>query len=515
MAVFWLDVVRYADTGGYHSDNHRDVWAYRDYVIAAFNRNESFGRFTIEQLAGDLIDGPTPRSRIASGYNRLLMTTEEGGAQPREYQAKYAADRTRNAAAAWLGITLGCAECHDHKFDPLLTKEFYQFSAFFADIKEKAVGRQDQTKITTEAGQPVSTLVSEPDRPRTTRVLPRANWLDDTGEVVAPGVPAAVGTLDIGDRRATRLDLATWLVSPENPLVARVLVNRLWQLVFGQGIVTTPDDFGSQGSRPTHPKLLDWLAAELIDSGWDVKHVVRLIVTSRTYRQSSHETEIHRRKDPTNRFLARQGRFRLDAEFVRDNALAVSGLLAAKIGGPSVKPYQPAGYWQHLNFPQRTYKADEGENQYRRGLYTYWQRTFLHPSLKAFDAPSRERCTVQRSRSNTPLQNLVLLNDPTYVEAARVFAQRIIREGGKDESLRVKFALRQALGREAQPGEAHILIGLYRRHAESYGDEAAAAKELIGIGQFKTLENVPASELAAWTSVARVILNLHETITRY
>ncbi len=515
MAVFWLDVVRYADTGGYHSDNHRDVWAYRDYVIDAFNRNEPFDRFTIEQLAGDLIEEPTPQSRIASGYNKLLMTTEEGGAQPKEYQAKYAADRTRNTAAAWLGVTLGCAECHDHKFDPLLTKEFYQFSAFFADVKEKSVGRQDQTTITIEEGQRVSTLVTEAVSPRVSRILPRGNWLDDTGEVVEPGVPAALGTLDVADGRATRLDLADWFVTPENPLVARVLVNRLWQLYFGQGLVTTPDDFGSQGAQPTHPQLLDWLAAELIESGWDVKNLVRLIVTSRAYRLSSQDTDAQRSKDPTNRFLARQARFRLDAEFVRDNALAISGLLVPKIGGPSVKPYQPAGYWQHLNFPKRVYKADEGENQYRRGLYTYWQRTFIHPSLKAFDATSREQCTVQRPRSNTPLQNLVLLNDPSYVEAARVLAQRVLRDGGDDEPQRVNFAVRQALGRDAQPPEIEILVGLLKKHAKSYADDEVAAKALIGVGQAKPPEDIDAAELAAWTSVARVILNLHETITRY
>jgi len=382
-------------------------------------------------------------------------------------------------------------------------------------VKEKSVGRQDQTTITIEEGQRVSTLVTEAVSPRVSRILPRGNWLDDTGEVVEPGVPAALGTLDVADGRATRLDLADWFVTPENPLVARVLVNRLWQLYFGQGLVTTPDDFGSQGAQPTHPQLLDWLAAELIESGWDVKNLVRLIVTSRAYRLSSQDTDAQRSKDPTNRFLARQARFRLDAEFVRDNALAISGLLVPKIGGPSVKPYQPAGYWQHLNFPKRVYKADEGENQYRRGLYTYWQRTFIHPSLKAFDATSREQCTVQRPRSNTPLQNLVLLNDPSYVEAARVLAQRVLRDGGDDEPQRVNFAVRQALGRDAQPPEIEILVGLLKKHAKSYADDEVAAKALIGVGQAKPPEDIDAAELAAWTSVARVILNLHETITRY
>src|SRR5205807_3896212 len=256
---------------------------------------------------------------------------------------------------------------------------------------------------------------------------------------VTPGVPAALGRLDVGDRRATRLDLARWLVRPDNPLTARVFVNRLWKLFFGQGIVKTLDDFGAQGAWPTHPELLDWLAVEFVDSGWDVKRLVKLMAMSATYRQSSHASPALLRTDPHNRLLARQGRFRLDAEMVRDNALAVSGLLSPKLGGPSVKPYQPAGYWTFLNFPKREYSPDHGEDQYRRGLYTYWQRTFPHPSLLAFDAPSREECTVDRPRSNTPLQAMVLLNDPSYVEAARVFAERIIRQGGQTTPGRIQF----------------------------------------------------------------------------
>jgi hypothetical protein len=252
------------------------------------------------------------------------------------------------------------------------------------------------------------------------RVLPRGNWLDDSGQVVAPGVPASLNPLTVTERRATRLDLAYWLLEVDNPLTARVFVNRLWKLFFGQGIVTTLEDFGSQGAWPTHPELLDWLAVEFRDSGWNVKHLVKLMVLSRTYRQTSAVPEAVRLRDPFNRWLARQGRFRLDAEMVRDNALAVSGLLVHKVGGRSVKPYQPAGYWSYLNFPRRDWQKDAGDDQYRRGLYTYWCRTFLHPSLVAFDAPTREECTVERPRSNTPQQALVLLNDPTYVEAARV-----------------------------------------------------------------------------------------------
>jgi mono/diheme cytochrome c family protein len=557
MAQHWLDLVRYGDTGGYHSDNHRDVWLFRDYVIDAFNANKPFDRFTTEQLAGDLLPQPSRDQLIASGYNRLLMTTEEGGAQAKEYAAKYMADRVRNASSVWLGATMGCAECHSHKFDPYTQKEFYRFVAFFADIREKHVGRQDQTPLplpqqdarlqsinaelpglqTSLAVFPwhvaratraralqlekdeltrtiPTTLISMAGPPRVIRVLPRGNWLDDTGEIVEPGTPASFPPLGVKDRRANRLDLANWITAKENPAAARVFVNRLWALFFGQGLVKTLDDFGTQGAWPTHPELLDWLAVEFRESGWDVRHMVRLMVTSRTYRQSSQATEGQRQRDPYNTLLARQSRWRLDAEFVRDNALSVSGLLVPKIGGPSVKPYQPAGYWQYLNFPKRDWTADKGEDQYRRGLYTYVQRTFPHPSLLAFDGSSREECTVERPRSNTPQQALVLLNDPSYVEAARVFAERLLRQGGKTPAERIHSAFEQALLRKAEQRELDILAPLYQKHLKQYQADPAAAAALLKTGDRPPPKDLDAAELAAWTSVARVILNLHETITR-
>ena len=614
MAVYWLDVVRYADSGGYHSDNERQVWMYRDYVIDAFNQNVPFDQFVVEQIAGDLLPNATQRTKVASGYNRLLQTTEEGGSQPKEYTAKYAADRTRNTATAFLGATLGCAECHDHKYDPYKMRDFYSFAAFFADVKERAVGRQEQTKLPTdqqlaemksldeqlaavrkvlatqtpqldaaqakweaelkqkpelakgvpknitdilaiEAGKRndgqekaladhfrktapqlesqrkrlaeldarrkqldariPSTLITMAVSPRTIRLLPRGNWLDDSGEVLQPAVPVFLTSLDVGDRRATRLDLAQWMASPGNPLTARVFVNRLWMLMYGHGLVRSPDDFGSQGQVPTHPKLLDWLAIEFVDSGWDVKHMVKLIVSSQAYRQSSKATADLRKKDPTNQWLATQNRFRVEGEFVRDNALAISGLLVDKIGGRSVKPYQPAGYWKHLNFPKRSWTHDQGESQYRRGLYTHWQRTFLHPSLLAFDVPSREDCVVRRSRSNTPLQALVLLNDPTYVEAARALAVRMVREGGGSIDDRIQFAFREALSREPTAKESQLLRGLYEKHKPQYAADAEAAKQFLSIGLYQTPQDIDASDLAALTSVARTVLNLHENITRY
>jgi hypothetical protein len=554
MAIFWLDLVRFADTTGYHGDNHVDLYLYRDYVIRSFNANRPFDRFTIEQLAGDLLSGATDETRVASGYNRLLQTTQEGGAQAKEYMAKYSADRVRNVSTVWLGTTLGCAECHDHKFDPFSTHEFYRLAAFFADLKETAVGVQEPTffptpeqsaaiKLVEDKRAPLkaiekptadehrrlaaldlelsglqqripNSLVSTSIAPRTIRVLPRGNWMSDSGPVVTPGVPAALPPLNVAGRRATRLDLARWLVAGNNPLVARVMVNRFWKLLFGQGLVATADDFGSQGTWPTHPELLDRLAREFQGGGWNVKALIKRILMSTTYRQSSIVSEEARVRDPGNRWLARQNRLRLDAEIVRDNALSVAGSLCDKIGGRSVKPYQPPGYWVFLNFPKRDWVADKGPNQYRRGLYTYWQRTFLHPSLLAFDASTREECVVQRPRSNTPLQALVLLNDPTYVEAARTFAARMIREGGSSASARLQRGFRLALARLPRSEELSVLLGLLANHHQQYRRDPAAALALLGEGDDPSASDVDPAELAAWTDVARVLLNLQETITR-
>lgn len=792
MAIYWLDVVRYADTAGYHSDNHRDIYAYRDYVIAAFNDNKPFDQFTREQLAGDLLPAATSEQKIASGYNRLLQTTEEGGAQPKEYTAKYQADRVRNTAAIWLASTMGCCECHDHKFDPFTTKDFYRFAAFFADISEKPVGRQEQTKVpsveqesklksldeqlaalqsqwnatTPElsaaqakweaaaraelAASPSAWLIVKPEKaessgkatltvqddasvlssgknpakdnytitlaaqeptitalrlealadssfgnqglargngnfvltevtvelvtadgktqpvkiaaaeadfsqdrfpianaidgksatgwavnghqqpgehaaafafaepvagaagaklvvkllhqsqhprhnmgrfrlalssaekptlsgislpaaiaaalslkpeqrspaqqqqlathfrslapqleplrqqiaevtkqrtalvdsfptslvsmsvaPRTVRVLARGNWLDDSGEVVQPGVPEFLSASE----NKSRLDLAHWMTSRDNPLVARVFVNRLWKLAFGRGIVRSLEDFGSQGEYPTHPQLLDYLAVDFIDSGWDVKRAFKQMLMSRAYRQSSLVPQELLAKDPNNDFFTRQNRFRLPAEMVRDNALAVSGLLVPTIGGPSVKPYQPAGYWQYLNFPKREWQNEKGAGLYRRGLYTYWQRTFLHPSLAAFDAPSREECTVDRPRSNTPQQALVLLNDPTYVEAARALAAKVVAAHSETPA-RLEFAFQQVLGRSPRNDEIQVLTSLYDKHFREFTADQESAAQLLSVGDLPAPAHMDAPPLAAWTSICRVLLNLHETITR-
>ena len=551
MAVNWLDLVRYADTNGYHADIEWKVSPYRDYIIDAFNSNKPFDQFTIEQIAGDLLPEASMEQKVAAGYNRLNMKSTEFGIQDAEYLAKYAADRVRTTATTWLGVTVGCAECHDHKFDPFTIKDFYSFAAFFADIKgvgyypsAQKVGwgetikvldkktRIEVSKLETEVKNKQSEedqklinqkieglkkqsremLATVSVKPRVTRVLPRGDWMDQTGEIVNPALPTFLSDQKV----TTRKDLAQWIVSRQNPLTARVYVNRLWKMFFGTGISNVLDDIGSQGEWPSHPELLDWLAIEFMESGWDIKHMVKLIVNSKAYRQSSYENEKLRTIDPENRLIARQSSFRIDAEFIRDNALSVSGLLVNKIGGPSVKPYQPSGYWENLNFPRRTYKADSGQNQYRRGLYTHWQRQFLHPALIAFDAPSREECTANRPRSNTPLAALVMLNDPTQVESARALAQKILANQSLiDDKSKIQAMVMQVLSRQALDGEIKALKSLLKKHKTEFSNNPNAAKELVSVGNLNPPENMKPESLAPWISVGRALLNLHETITRY
>ena len=551
MAVNWLDLVRYADTNGYHADIEWKVSPYRDYIIDAFNNNKPFDQFTIEQIAGDLLPEASMEQKVAAGYNRLNMKSTEFGIQDAEYLAKYAADRVRTTATTWLGVTVGCAECHDHKFDPFTIKDFYSFAAFFADIKgvgyypsAQKVGWGETIKVLDKKTRikvskleiEIKTKKSEEDqklinqkieglkkqsremlatvsvKPRMTRVLPRGDWMDQTGEIVNPALPTFLSDQKV----TTRKDLAQWIVSRQNPLTARVYVNRLWKMFFGTGISNVLDDIGSQGEWPSHPELLDWLAIEFMESGWDIKHMVKLIVNSKAYRQSSYENEKLRTIDPENRLIARQSSFRIDAEFIRDNALSVSGLLVNKIGGPSVKPYQPSGYWENLNFPRRTYKADSGQNQYRRGLYTHWQRQFLHPALIAFDAPSREECTANRPRSNTPLAALVMLNDPTQVESARGLAQKILANQSLiDDKSKIQAMVMQVLSRQALDDEITALKSLLKKHKTEFSNNPNAAKELVSVGDLNPPENMKPESLAPWISVGRALLNLHETITRY
>lgn len=562
MAMYWLDLVRYADTVGYHGDQDHNISPYRDWVIQAFNANMPFDQFTREQLAGDLLPEPTISQQIATGYNRLLQTSHEGGVQPKEYLAIYAADRVRNLSAVWMGATVGCAQCHNHKYDPYTIQDFYSLAAFFADVDEAQhfkVGsnalptrRPPEIKVYSEAqqlrlkeidielskldeGQKEQreklaaekaaieksarlTMVTQSIEPREMRVLPRGNWLDDSGTVVQPAIPEFMGVINAQNReQANRLDLANWLVDSENGvggLTARVQVNRLWYLLFGNGLSRTLDDFGGQGEPSSHPELLDELAIAFVESGWDLKEIMKQIVLSETYRRSSFASKELQSIDLENRLFAHQSSFRLPAEMVRDNALAASGLLVDEFGGPSIRPYQPVGYYQHLNFPQRKYKADQNENQYRRGVYMHWQRQFLHPMLRAFDAPTREECTAARSRSNTPLAALVLLNDPTFIESARAFAELTLSQDLDEDKAFIQFAFQRATSRLPAQQEVDILLGILEFNRKHYSQEPEAAKKILGVGLKPASEEVDSAELAAWTMVMRSILNLHEVITR-
>lgn len=574
MAVDWLDVVRFADTIGYHSDNPRNIWPYRDYVIASFNSGKRFDRFTLEQIAGDLLPDSDQEALIGSAFNRLILSTEEGGAQPKDYEARMLADRVRAIGTVWLGQTTGCAQCHDHKYDPITSNDFYALGAFFADIQEPIVGAREeglaimdpteQARLShlDDAVEKASHALKELDITgsensdsqaakdrlekarkerdafyknlpkclitkstpikRTVRLLPRGNWMDESGQLIKPALPQYLMPSNANDvssekstlENLTRLDLARWLVSAENPLTARVTMNRLWKHFFGIGLSKVLDDLGTQGELPANPNLLDYLACEFMESGWDFKHMVRAIVRSNTYQQSCETDPANIALDPLNRLTARQSPFRMDAEFIRDYALQSAGLLSTKIGGPSTKPYQPEGYWDALNFPTRSYAPDKGPNQYRRGLYTWWQRSYLHPSLLAFDAPSREECCAERTCSNIPQQALVLLNDPTYVEAARGLACRALEAKNSNNNERLDWMFAQVLQRKPSSNEQTALLDLLDQQYTYYKEHPDSAIKLTQTGIFQPKQPLDPLEQSAWTHIARVLLNLHETITR-
>lgn len=828
MAVPWLDAVRFTDTVGYHGDQNQRIFPYRDYVIKAFNKNLPFDQFTREQLAGDLLPNPTPEQLVATGFNRLNMMTREGGAQPKEYLAKYAADRVRTVSGAWLGSTMACCECHDHKYDPFTAKDFYQLAAFFADVKQWGVysdygytpnpelkgwsnehpfppeievvspylqarktaleeqlkkhltatrerlltdpkkragferwreqargflsarpegwrpivpildssakptapakskkppeeaekadkpepppgiyleqddvvrfrrlpSKDEKYRVLLDPGpmqiagvraelaagdqsarglpnggqrggirlafairpangkdRPISIYradanakeprysngaeiigvqsgwkfseehskknaasvwmfdppakLAEGDRivvtfegdsvvpmrlgvspfsaldpfaaaddelrnamakdasdvladrylwstawdtaafaeakhlqneilecrdgrswtmitqavaePMTMRVLPRGNWQDEKGEVVPPAVPHFLPQPEnCESRRLTRLDLANWICAPDNPLTARVMMNRLWKQFFGNAISAQVEDLGAQGEWPSHPELLDWLAVEFRDSGWDMKHMVRLIVMSAAYRRDSNLRRELLDVDPMNRLLATQNPRRLEAEFVRDNTLSIAGLLQLGIGGPSAFPYQPPKYYEALQFPDRDYEASTDDQQYRRGLYAHWQRTFLHPMMANFDAPAREEGVCSRTNANTPQQALTLLNDPTFVEAARVLAANILRDANTPtDAARIDSLFARALVRPPKDRERESLLKFLETQRSDLAEKPEDAAKLLKVGLSPAPKDIPAPELAAWTSVCRVVLNLHETITRY
>jgi hypothetical protein len=555
MAVDWLDAARYADTNGYQVDRDREVWRWRDWVISAFNRNLPFDQFTIEQLAGDLLPNPTLDQRIATGFNRNSMFNEEGAVDPEEFLAEYAADRAETTAAVWLAQTFNCCRCHDHKYDPFTARDFYSLKAFFNNVSELGAGNhgtpirknappqlklpapeaeakvqelqkqlaaaestkaEDQVKTLkkqikdAELTIPTTLVMEERKDVRPTFILMRGAF-NSPGEKVEPTTPAVLPAM-AADLPRNRLGLAKWLVDPQNPLTARVAVNRYWQQVFGYGLVKTSEDFGAQGEMPSHPELLDWLAKDFVGHGWDVKRLMKMLVTSATYRQHSGIPPALLEMDPENRLLARGARNRLMGEFIRDQALAVSGLLVDKSGGPSVKPYHPPGLYEQVS-TEGPYVVGKGEDLYRRSLYIYWKRSVPHPAMLTFGSPFRESCSLQRSRSNTPLQALNLMNDTTYVEASRFLAERMSK-AATDAPGRLAFGFRTVLARPAKPIELAILEKAYHRALTDFKNDPAATKALLGVGSKPADSKLDASELAALTTVASTILCMDETVTK-
>jgi hypothetical protein len=460
----------------------------------------------------------TAYRRAVIGRFRLALASGEYSWPADGTSAKRVKDKDPEGAASFSGLSpdmrAGLVEAQTKRkpAQKEAIREYFEWSTpATAPLRAELNKLEGERSIVDSQIARVVTAVAV--KPQETRILARGNWMDDSGEVVEPAIPGFLGKLSTGGRRATRLDLANWIVSDQNPLTARVMANRYWREFFGTGISKTVDDLGSQGEWPTHPELLEWLASEF-KQDWDVKHLIHTIVLSHTYRQSSLPTPEIDAKDPENRLYARQSRFRVDAENVRDVALEVSGLLQNRFGGPSVKPYQPDGYMATLNFPKREYSASRGADLYRRGVYTLWQRTFLNPSLLNFDAPTREECTVNRVMSNTPLQALDLLNDPIFVEAARVFAENALSKGGSNFDRQLNWIFNEALDRAPSPQEKAILVEVYRDNLKRFTTSPQDAKTFVSVGDSPVPERVKVPQLAAVTTVTRAVLNLHETITR-
>jgi hypothetical protein len=597
----WLDLARYADSDGYEKDTGRPfAWRWRQWVIDALNRDLPFDEFTIEQLAGDLLPGATMEQKIATGFHRNTLTNKEGGVDQEQFRVEAVVDRVSTTATVWLGLTMGCARCHDHKYDPLSQREFYQLFAFFnqdreADLPAPLPGEMevynqkkaafDKKKAELEAAVAAykkdqlpaalvkweselklselrqlpanvsAVLLLDPEKrsdkqkqeladyhgkvdkklaeltkaltehaktapslslaqtlalgtPRKTHVLVRGDFLRPGAEVEA-GTP---GVLPLkAEKTTTRLDLAKWLVDPANPLTPRVTVNWVWHKYFGRGLVATLEDFGTQGEKPSHPELLDWLASELVRREWSLKELHRLIVTSATYRQSSVARPELRDRDPNNVLLARQNRVRLEAELLRDTSLAVSGLLVPAIGGPSVRPPQPAGISELTYAGSARWVESTGADRYRRGLYTWFQRTSPYPMLMTFDAPDANVCCVRRERSNTPLQALTLLNDAVFVECAQALGRRIVTEQQGTPQERIRHGLRLCVGREPSAEEMERLCRLWGRLLRLCREKPEAAGKLVGSVK---VEGVEPAEMAAWVAMARALLNLDEFVTR-
>ncbi|HVA50059.1 MAG TPA: PSD1 and planctomycete cytochrome C domain-containing protein [Pirellulales bacterium] len=611
MAWEWLDAARYADSNGYQGDGERTMYPWRDWSVQAFNCNLPYDQSTVWQLAGDLLPDATQEQTLATGFCRNHTINGEGGRIPEENRVDYVMDMTETVGTVWLGLTLNCCRCHDHKFDPLTQRDYYSLFAFFnqtpvdggggnpqtppvielpteeqqsrrpqlaaavesatgeldafeitffprgegqtADQSEKAAGLPDAIKAVLklparqrnrgqfeqlekhwekDAADYVAQVqkvrgaidardalnrsiarvmvMADTPQPRQTFILEKGLYDKPRGSVTA-AVPTKLPPLPAGVP-VNRLGLARWLVAPDHPLTARVTVNRIWQQFFGVGLVKTPEDFGVQGELPPHPELLDWLAAEFVESGWDVKRLCRLIVSSAVYRQSSAVSAALAERDPANRLLARGPRFRMPSWMIRDQALAAAGLLVGRVGGPPVNPYQPGDLWADITFDRKHFQQDHGEALYRRSLYTFWRR-IVAPSL-FFDSASRQICTVKHLRTNSPLHALTTLNDVTYIEAARALAERVLTAGPGDINERVSNIFRHVLARRPTAEELGVLTASVERLTREFAADPSAAAELLAVGESKRNESLDPIEHAAYTALASAVLNLDETLNK-
>jgi hypothetical protein len=541
MAVYWLDLARYADSYGYQDDNIRTQWAWRDWVIHAFNKNLPYDQFLTWQLAGDMLPDSSKEHILATAFLRNHKYTEEGGIIPEEYRIEYNLDKTKTFSKGILGLTAECAQCHDHKYDPISQKDYYQLFAFFNNSKE--VGFEGDVSQSKEAKTPVlrlsdkevkdvlafinkkdtgSLMVSvmgelngKGDKPRTTYILNRGVY-DQHGDSVKAAALAAVLPFDTTKLPRNRLGLAQWTVDKNNPLTARVFVNQIWQEFFGVGLVKSTGDFGMQGNLPTHPELLDWLAVDFMEHNWDIKRLVKQILSSATYRQSAKVTDKHLAVDPDNIYLSRYPRTRVKAEFVRDIVLGSSGLLVKDIGGPSVKPYQPKGLWERATSGRgvlATYDMDEGDALYRRGMYTFIKLTVPPPSMILFDASNRDQCEVKRSKTNTPLQALIMLNDPSVLEASRVFAQRLSGENSAVDE-KIDKAFRTIICRKASNKEKTILTNYFNEQLALFKNSKLDAEKTLNIGSSPINKTIDLATSAALMKVVSTIYNMDEAITK-
>jgi hypothetical protein len=537
MAIGWLDIARYADSHGYQDDGYRTMWPWRDWVIHAFNDNYSFDKFLTWQLAGDLLPNPDKEMLLATGFNRNHKITQEGGVIDEEYRIEYVTDRTNTFGKAFLGLTFECAKCHDHKYDPILQKDYFSTFAFFNQLNEKglvgdiqlaSLADPPRIDISNEDVQGILKFINKKQKDnvpvmimqdssvvRPTFVLRRGAY-DAPGDRVDFNLPSAILAFDTTKFQKNRLGLAKWLVHDSNPLTARVFVNRMWQEFFGRGIVKTSGDFGMQGELPTHPELLDWLAVDFRENHWDVKRLVKQIVMSATYRQSAEVSKKKMNADPENIYLSRAPRLRLPSELIKDHVLASSGLLNPEIGGPSVKPYQPKGIWEASTSGRGVlayYIQDHGEKLYRRGMYNFIKRTVPPPNMLMFDASNRDQCEVKRTRTNTPLQALIMMNDPQVLEGSRVLAEKLTVENLSVDS-KIDKAFKLILCRKPDTKEFGILKKYFDEQKELFSKNPDNAKALVKQGEYPYADIEDKASLAAMMQVVHTLYNTDEAITK-